>query len=109
MTCLLECLMLQMGRQVFGLVRCENTCSDIHFDKHLSSPPYKSNHPIPLQQKPLGRAVRSPDRLQVNSGPARDWVGKLEGDNQGSILVSGRFFFFMLFCSTIVSFSAMPS
>lgn len=87
--------MLQMGNLVFGLVRCETTCSGTHFNERLSSPSYKPIHPIPLQQKPLGRAVRSPDCLQVNSGPARDWVGKLEGDIQGSILVSGRIFFFL--------------
>lgn len=45
----------------------------------------------PSQQSHLSGAVRSPGRFQVQGGPA---IGKLEGDNQGSILVSGRNFFF---------------
>lgn len=41
MTCVLECLMLQMGRVVSRLVRCEDTCSDITFNEHLNwTPPF---------------------------------------------------------------------
>lgn len=54
--------------------------------------PYEPSHLIPFQQSHLGGAVRSPGRFQVQGGPA-----KAGGDNQGSILVSGRIFFLSFF------------
>lgn len=64
-------------------------------------PPYEPGYLIPFQQSHLGGAVRSPGRFQVQGGPA-----KAGGDNQGSILVSGRNFF--TFCFSLL-FTSPPA